>query len=236
MNSNQLQQIERAVNSGGRRRVIFIRRGDLPRDIAEAIIGMPVIDIDAWAGMEDAGEGFDQPSEVPSIAITTEVITPVPTDEGHTTMVFSIQGPPPKFDHRRQFNGRAQLSDFEIKLLDRVRRFGIRISLIDGREHFFCGGQKLRRPSVTRLLKFAYLCFADDGLLGSETSQTLLVNETPPEPVEAQSGWLAPLRRAEDPRHGRCPGSTRAAPTVYLNHRGGRSAPYLQITSENSRA
>jgi hypothetical protein len=109
--------------------------------------------------------------------------------------MFITNGPPPVFDHRRQFNGRAQLLDFEIKLLDRARRFGIRVSWIDERENFFCGGQKLRRPAVSRLLKFGHLCFANDGLFGSETSQTLLVNETPPGPAAAQSGWLAPLKR-----------------------------------------
>jgi hypothetical protein len=91
---------------------------------------------------------------------------------------FTVQGPQPKFDGRRAFQGRPQLSDTDREILRQGRRDGIRICHEAGQTVFVCGAKKLRRQTILRLMQLGYLIPASDGLFGGDTAQTLLINIT----------------------------------------------------------
>jgi hypothetical protein len=90
--------------------------------------------------------------------------------------LFTIAGPPPRIDGRREFRGRPQLSIRDLTILDHGKREGIRISHESGETVFYCGSRKLPRQAVLRLCQLGYLISARDGLLEG-MPQTLLVND-----------------------------------------------------------
>jgi hypothetical protein len=90
-------------------------------------------------------------------------------------MKYTISGPPPRLDRRRQFYGRPQLSARDLTILNRGKREGIRVSHESDETVFYCGSWKLPRRAVLRLLALDYLIPARDGLL-DDTPQTLLIN------------------------------------------------------------
>jgi hypothetical protein len=94
--------------------------------------------------------------------------------------LFTIKGPPPRLDGKRAYQGRAQLSDADRRILQLGRLHGIRVLHEGGETIFVSGRARLRRQSVLRLLQLGYLIAANDGLFGTDSAQTILVNITPP--------------------------------------------------------
>jgi hypothetical protein len=116
---------------------------------------------------------------------------------------FTIAGPPPRLDDRRVYQGRAQLSVADHRILGAADRHGLRAGHEAGEPVFRCDGRKLRRQAVLRLLELGYLVNADDRLFEGVGAQTLLVNTTPPAFSERArpmpvSAVIAPARHVID--------------------------------------
>jgi hypothetical protein len=89
--------------------------------------------------------------------------------------MYTTVGPPPRLDGRRQFQGKAQLTQTDRRILKQAAECGVRICHEGNEVVFRIAGAKQRRESILRLRRLGYLIDANDGLFAN-TTQTLLVN------------------------------------------------------------